>query len=226
MRYQRYLNKMNVKIEDIKNAIYTISTEMTKQKDYLIKLDQQNGDGDLGISMSDGFRAIAKELKESNEQNIGKALYSCSMTFNEAAPSSLGTIISFVFIGMGKALKGKTEVTITELGEALKKGISTIMEKGESKEGEKTILDSLIPAVNTLLANSENGSKKAFELAAKAAFDGSENTKNMKAVHGRAAYFAESSLGIIDGGSVVGKIIFESINEYCQKGCCNEARNL
>ena len=34
-----------------------ISREMTANRDYLIKLDQVNGDGDLGISMDDGFGA-------------------------------------------------------------------------------------------------------------------------------------------------------------------------
>ena len=55
-----------------------------------------------------------------------------------------------------------------------------------------------------------------FEAAAAAAAKGSEDTKNMKAVHGRAAYYAEKSIGVLDGGSVVGKLLFEAINTYCQ----------
>lgn len=49
------------------------------------------------------------------------------------------------------------------------------------------------------------------EAAAEKAAQGSENTKEMKSVHGRAAYYAEQSIGILDGGSVVGKLIFEAL---------------
>ena len=48
-----------------------------------------------------------------------------------------------------------------------------------------------------------------YEAAAEKAAQGSESTKEMKSVHGRAAYYAEQSIGILDGGSVVGKLIFE-----------------
>ena len=49
------------------------------------------------------------------------------------------------------------------------------------------------------------------EAAAEKAAQGSESTKEMKSVHGRAAYYAEQSIGILDGGSVVGKLIFEAL---------------
>ena len=49
--------------------------------------------------------------------------------------------------------------------------------------------------------------------AAKAAAEGSEATREMKSVHGRAAYYGEKSIGILDGGSVVGKLIFEALSE-------------
>ena len=35
----------------------------------------------------------------------------------------------------------------------------------------------------------------------------------MKAVWGRAAYYGEKSLGVLDGGSVVGALIFEAIKD-------------
>ena len=193
-----------------------ISDIMTENKDYLVSLDQQNGDGDLGISMSSGYEAVKNYVIASEERDLGKLLMKCSSVFNEAAPSSLGTITAFGFMGMAKALKGKEEATFAECADALDAGLNKIMEKAKSKPGEKTILDALYPAIE-VLKNSDGSDKvAALKSAAEAAAEGSENTKNMKSVHGRAAYYAEKSIGTLDGGSVVGKLIFEAIYKcYC-----------
>lgn len=197
-------------------VITSISDIMTENKDYLVSLDQQNGDGDLGISMSSGYEAVKNYVIASEERDLGKLLMKCSSVFNEAAPSSLGTITAFGFMGMAKALKGKEEATFAECADALDAGLNKIMEKAKSKPGEKTILDALYPAIE-VLKNSDGSDKvAALKSAAEAAAEGSENTKNMKSVHGRAAYYAEKSIGTLDGGSVVGKLIFEAIYKcYC-----------
>lgn len=196
--------------------ITSISDIMTENKDYLVSLDQQNGDGDLGISMSSGYEAVKNYVIASEERDLGKLLMKCSSVFNEAAPSSLGTITAFGFMGMAKALKGKEEATFAECADALDAGLNKIMEKAKSKPGEKTILDALYPAIE-VLKNSDGSDKvAALKSAAAASAEGSENTKNMKSVHGRAAYYAEKSIGTLDGGSVVGKLIFEAIYKcYC-----------
>ena len=197
-------------------VITSISDIMTENKDYLVSLDQQNGDGDLGISMSSGYEAVKNYVIASEERDLGKLLMKYSSVFNEAAPSSLGTITAFGFMGMAKALKGKEEATFAECADALDAGLNKIMEKAKSKPGEKTILDALYPAIE-VLKNSDGSDKvAALKSAAEAAAEGSENTKNMKSVHGRAAYYAEKSIGTLDGGSVVGKLIFEAIYKcYC-----------
>ncbi len=206
--------KMNY--DSLCKVITSISDIMTENKDYLVSLDQQNGDGDLGISMSSGYEAVKNYVIASEERDLGKLLMKCSSVFNEAAPSSLGTITAFGFMGMAKALKGKEEATFAECADALDAGLNKIMEKAKSKPGEKTILDALYPAIE-VLKNSDGSDKvAALKSAAEAAAEGSENTKNMKSVHGRAAYYAEKSIGTLDGGSVVGKLIFEAIYKcYC-----------
>lgn len=197
----------------VKTGIRKISRIMAENKDYLIKLDQQNGDGDLGVSMSEGFEAAAVFAEGTEETDLGKILMQAGGVFNEAAPSSLGTIISFAFMGMAKTLKGKTEAGMPEFAEAVMAGVQKIMDKAGSKPGEKTILDSIYPAAESLIADKDTGFKEALENAAKAAAEGSESTRAMKSVHGRAAYYGEKSIGILDGGSVVGKLIFEALAE-------------
>ena len=191
--------------------VASISALMTANRDHLVELDQVNGDGDLGISMDDGFRGLSEWLAASTEDDLGQLLRGGAKVFNASAPSSLGTIISFALMGMAKALRGHTEVDCPTAAQALRDGIGTIMVKAKSKPGEKTILDSLVPGVDALVDAASGDPAEAVRLAAEAAAAGSEATRAMVAVHGRAAYSASRSIGILDGGSVVGRLIFEGI---------------
>jgi phosphoenolpyruvate---glycerone phosphotransferase subunit DhaL len=200
--------------ETLKGVFGAISQTMEINKEYLIELDQQNGDGDLGISMSSGFRAASDFIKGTEETDLGKVFMKSSAVFNEAAPSSLGTILSFGMMGMAKALKGKEEASLAEITDAMDKGLALIMEKAKSKPGEKTVLDALVPAVEALKTYSHSTAALAFSAAAKAAEEGSASTKAMKPVHGRAVYYGDQGIGLLDGGSVAGKLIMESIADY------------
>ncbi len=202
---------MRVNRENLSTIFDAISRTMSEHRSYLITLDQQAGDGDLGISMDEGYRAIATFLQTTTEDDLGKLFMSFATLFNEAAPSSLGTITSFAFMGMAKQLKGKTEAGLDELIEAMEAGIARIMEKAKSKPGEKTILDSLYPAVKALDEHRADDARTAFAAAAQAAAKGAEMTKGMMPVHGRAAYYGERSVGLLDGGAEVGRLLFEAI---------------
>ncbi|MEW6935800.1 dihydroxyacetone kinase subunit L [Trueperella pyogenes] len=195
----------------IARAIHEISTLMRLNRDYLIELDQVNGDGDLGISMDDGFRALDEYYSGTVAKDLGQSLRGAAKVLNSAAPSSLGTILSFGLMGMAKALRGKEAATFEDTVAALEAGLENIEVKAGSSPGQKTIVDAFTPAVDTLKSGDFAQPEAAFEAAAKAAADGSESTKHMVAVHGRAAFTAARSLGVLDGGSVVGKLIFEGI---------------
>lgn len=205
---------------DLKGAVAAIAAAMAKNKDYLVELDQQNGDGDLGITMSEGYGAVASWLAANDEPDLGKALMRCSAIFNEKAPSTLGTITSFFLMGMAKSLKGKAEADAAELAAAMEAGLALVQEKAKSKPGEKTILDSVAPAVAALGAKAAAGEGWApcLAAAAKAAAEGAEATRGMRSVHGRAAYYGDKSVGVIDGGSVVGRLVFETLASRSEGG--------
>jgi dihydroxyacetone kinase len=200
-----------IDIPIIQSVFASISGQMTENREYLIELDAQNGDGDLGISMDTGFRAVAMWLQNPDVTDLGRLFLTASKVLNEASPSSLGTILSFALMGIAKSLKGKEVASIDEMVTAMDAGMNLIVEKANSKPGEKTILDALCPALFVLRETAGQESKERFEKAAAAAAEGSENTKQMRSVHGRAAYYGDKSIGVLDGGSVVGKLIFEGI---------------
>ncbi len=198
----------------ISNVLSKIAKTMDDEKDYLIKLDQQNGDGDLGLSMSAGFKAAASAFNDDTGEDIGFAIIKSAMAFNEKAPSSLGTILSFGMMTTGKTFKGKTELNKQDLLEGFIQFNKEIMEKGGAKPGEKTIVDTFVPVEKYISSNiGKLSNSELLEGAEQAAKDGADSTKNMKAVHGRAAYYAEKSIGILDGGAYVGYLIFKTIKD-------------
>lgn len=203
-----------MKAANLVEALDSIRTFMKEHREELIKLDQQNGDGDLGISMSDGFEAAYRAALNCNECDLGKMLMICGKALNEAAPSSLGTILSLGMAGMAKKLKGVETADLGQLANAMEAGVSMIMEKAQSKPGEKTVLDALIPAIEALKNNNDGNVKSAFSEAVLAAEEGSERTKSMRSVHGRAAYYGDKSIGLVDGGSVAAVYIFQAIEQY------------
>ncbi|MDR2649265.1 MAG: dihydroxyacetone kinase subunit L [Clostridiales bacterium] len=198
---------------DIKRGFKAIAEAMDLNYDLLTRLDSEAGDGDLGVSMKRGFSAVSEAAGRNDSPDVGRLLASAAATLNEASPSTLGTIISTGLLACGKALRGKTEVEPPEAAEALATGLDAIMKRSGAKPGEKTILDSLIPAQRALASAAREGlnGADALRLASEAASAGCEHTKGMKAVHGRAAYYTEASVGRQDGGATVGKIIFSCL---------------
>jgi dihydroxyacetone kinase-like protein len=198
---------------DIKLGFKAIAEAMDQHYDLLTQLDSEAGDGDLGVSMKQGFSAVSDAVGKNSAPDVGRLLGSAAMALNEASPSTLGTIISTGLLACGKALRGKTEVDAQEAAAAFSSGLDAIMKRSGAKPGEKTILDSLIPAQQALAAAAREGlsGAEALRLASEAASDGCEHTKSMKAVHGRAAYYAGASIGRQDGGATVGKIIFSAL---------------
>ena len=78
-----------INADKMRRAFGSVAEIMSQQRDYLIKLDQRNGDGDLGISMADGYAAASSAMQTSTENDLGKLCICAGKAFNEAAPSSL-----------------------------------------------------------------------------------------------------------------------------------------
>ena len=205
-----------VTCKDIIKIFDCIYKEMKNNKDYLIELDAKTGDGDLGISMYQGFDGVRKEIAKLDIVTIEPSgmILKAAMAMNEFSPSSLGTILCTGMMCGAKAIKGKKYLGVDEFMQFVRSSINGIMSRAGSERGQKTILDAIGGALDALEECAPDVTlKQATEAAAKGAYEGMEKTKEMKAVHGRAAYYQEKTIGNIDGGAVVGMLIFKAINE-------------
>lgn len=199
------------------NLIYllkNISDTMTQNEDLLTQADAKFGDGDLGISMKKGFDAIYHIVSVSEEIDLGKIFLQCSAGFNEAAPSTLGTILSICMMGMAKKLNGLTDASLENMSDALDAGLEMVSLRTKSSVGDRTIMDSLVPAVKALKNHVSEEKDAALTAAFKAAEKGMENTKFLPAKFGRMVYYGEQVLGHADGGAIAGMLIFKALSHH------------
>jgi len=195
--------------DEIIKILQNLKQLFNDNRDYLVELDARMGDGDLGLTMSKAFTAVYDELRDTAETDIGKVLMKAGMLMAKAAPSTMGTLMGTGFMRGGKAVSGKDEISTADLAEFFQAFVTGIMERGKAKPGEKTIIDSLKPAADTLKELKGEDVVKALQEALRSSENGLESTKNMVAQHGRIAYYKEQSKGQIDPGATAGVILIK-----------------
>lgn len=207
---------LTFKPEDVTAILCKLAEVFEENKDHLNDLDTKIGDGDHGLSMARGFGAVAKYVKEKNPATISALLMDGGMQFNEAAGSTIGILVFSAMREAGKAVKDKEEVTLSDLAAMLEAAIQGIMKRGKAQVGQKTILDSLQPALEALQQGIESGTdeEKLVAEVIQAAAEGAEKTRDLKPEAGRARWFSERSQGQIDPGAVSGHLILKTAGEY------------
>ena len=200
--------------DDIIKILQNLKKLFNENRDHLVELDARMGDGDLGLTMSKAFTAVYDELRDTAETDIGKILMKAGMLMAKAAPSTMGTLMGTGFMRGGKAVSGKDEISTADLAEFFQAFVTGIMERGKAKPGEKTIIDSLKPAADTLLEFKGEEVEKALQAALRSSENGLESTKNMVAQHGRIAYYKEQSKGQVDPGATAGVILMKGFLLY------------
>ncbi len=201
-------------IDDLKSVFAALERVMADNFQLLTDLDAVAGDGDLGITMTKGFAAANKATSDYAEKDVGKLLMLGGMAIAREAPSTLGTLLASGFMKGGKAVMGKERLALADSARMMDGFANGLMERGKAQPGEKTIVDALLPAADALQAVGPDATiAQAWAAALQAAEAGLEATRQMKAVHGRAAYRGEKSVGMVDPGATVGVMLIKAIAE-------------
>jgi dihydroxyacetone kinase len=198
----------------MKSVLQTVAVDLKSRSEELRQLDAKIGDGDLGVTIELTSQAMSDYLNSSAETDIGKLLSQCGMNINKVSPSTFGTILASAFMGGGKAVVGKEEIGLNELVLIGEGAVENIKKRGKAEAGDKTLLDALIPAVETLKISTGPDEKQALDAAVSAAEEGVKATVNMKAKFGRAQWFQEGSVGVQDGGATAIYYIIKSFAEH------------
>jgi dihydroxyacetone kinase-like protein len=186
-----------------------LKQSMDDNRGRLIELDRAVGDGDLGLTMTKAFTTAEETASTASETLPGKLLIRVGMAVAQAAPSTMGTLVGTGFMRGGKAIGEAEKITVREMATFLRAFTDGIMERGKTKPGNKTIVDSLHPATVAMEKACAEGKSLTDALAdaTAAAEEGNEAAKQMKAQHGKAAVFQEQTIGKEDPGAYVGVLI-------------------
>ena len=183
----------------------------TEKKEELCDMDARLGDGDLGLTMSKGYGSLPELIRNEMDGaggDIGKLLMKSGMKMANLVPSTMGFLLSSGVMVGGNTLKGKTEIDAMGLAAYLVGFEGGIQKRGKCQTGQRTIYDSVFPAAQAAKEltekNPEASLSEVVAVALNAAKEGTESTKSMVPVFGKAAVHAAQCAGIADQGAVAG----------------------
>jgi len=202
------MNQINT--EGVLLILEAIAQKMKDQKEYLIELDSQIGDGDLGITMEKGFSAAYEYAQEQASLTPGALLGRCGMQIARTAPSTMGTLMGTGFMRGGKALGDAEVVSSTDIIQFFEAFLQGVIERGKAKPGDKTIIDVLIPAVEEMKAYQGTSIQELLGHALNGAKKGLEHQKGMMSQHGKAAVFRDKTKQMTDPGSMAVVFLIEA----------------
>ena len=179
------------------NVFSNLLNQSKKSYDEFNAADGKIGDGDLGITILNGLEEINNNIEKfTDDLSINFML--CSQAFVKKSGSSFGTLIAFSFMNISKNLKGRNTCDHEDIITMIDTAMSTIQERGKTKVGDKTILDTLDFILRNLKATKDNiNYPELFKLSTKEALNA---FKGKKILIGRARMFEDKTKDLDDPG--------------------------
>lgn len=178
---------------------------------YLSEIDGKTGDGDHGVNMDKGFQLAKTRITEDN--TFAEALSILGRTLVMDIGGSMGPIYGTFFGTMSKSLKEKGTIVIYDMYNALNTSLFSLKELTAAREGDKTLIDTLSPAVDNMeyAINNNLSDKEILDALEEGAKAGKDSTREMVAKVGRASRLGERSKGFLDAGATSCYIIINAM---------------
>jgi len=202
----------SITLKDAAPITQEIARAIVGAQDMLSEIDGATGDGDHGINMAKGFRLVLERL-EGRDVDLRQGFATIGDTLLGDIGGSMGPLYGSFFTEMSDALGGKDVLDRDLLLTMLTAGEAAIVDLGEAKPGDKTLIDVLHPARAAYEEAVERGDNFATALAAlrEASAAGLESTRDMVARLGRASRLGERSRGTLDAGAASCDLILRTL---------------
>ncbi|MEV7069745.1 dihydroxyacetone kinase subunit DhaL [Streptomyces sp. NPDC093990] len=181
------------------------AASVDREAERLTALDSPIGDADHGSNLQRGFTAVAAALEKESPGSPGAVLLLAGRTLISTVGGASGPLYGTLLRRTGKALGEAGEVSAEQLTEALRTGVEAVMTLGGAAPGDKTMIDTLVPAVDAL--------GTGFAAARSAAEEGALATTPLQARKGRASYLGERSIGHQDPGATSAALLIAALAE-------------
>jgi len=187
----------------LSSAIQAAAKALIEEGPRLTQMDQLVGDGDLGISLERGARALQEALPMVPLDDPAATLHALGMTLQRTLGGTSGPLYAAFFLRAAGILRQGRPDNPQTWAEAFRAGCAGIADLGGASRGDRTMLDALLPAAEALAEALQSGrpTSEAIRAAAVAAAAGAAATAAMRPRRGRSSYLGDRALGHPDPGA-------------------------
>lgn len=184
---------------------------VAENREYLIDLDRQIGDGDHGENLDRGFSAVVRDGGLDSADSGSAILKYVAKTLLSKVGGAAGPLYGTAYLRAAGVVPGD-DLAPADVPAILEAAVNGVQARGKAVAGEKTMVDAWLPAVTAARDAADDGAGVAqtFAAAAAAAEAGAGATKPLRATKGRASYLGERSMGHLDPGAVSSALILRS----------------
>jgi dihydroxyacetone kinase-like protein len=207
--------EVTVPYAQVQGWIERFASTVAENRDYLTQLDSAIGDADHGINIDRGMKAALGKLEGLEGEDIGGLLKTVGMTLVSTVGGAGGPLYGTLFLQMGTATAGMSELEPEDWAAALDGAVSGVQMRGKAEVGDKTMIDALVPARDSFRSALDGGASFAEALgkSAEAAEEGMKATIPLVARKGRASYLGERSAGHQDPGATSSYLLIKTAAE-------------
>ena len=186
-------------IENFKAMLDNALKNIKEREDEFSKLDAVIGDGDHGQAIVTAMSAIVTTAQKGTE--FKAMLNDMGFDVMLQVSGSTSTLLGAFFLGMSDHASG-TELDAAGVKAMFAGGLANVQKQTKAQKGDKTMMDAVIPASAAIAAYPGESEAELFALAAQAAEEGAENSKNFVSKFGRAKSYGAKTIGTPDAGAV------------------------
>lgn len=177
-----------MEVAEMKERFIQLAETFAEQEARLTELDRAIGDGDHGVNMLRGFKALPNQIDDSSMAQLFK---STGMTLMSQIGGASGPLYGFSFVKIAQVVD--EDFSKEQLPNVLEAFAEAVAQRGKVERGEKTMFD-VIDRAREAVANGERVTLEELQGYA-------QDTVDLEATKGRAAYFKEESIGHMDPGA-------------------------
>jgi dihydroxyacetone kinase-like protein len=198
------VTEMGLTRADLERWLTEFGQRIMHQHEALSDLDAASGDADHGSNMERGMSSLLQTMNSWDPDALpGPFLKDVGLHIVGSVGGSSGALYGTIFLRMARVVGDSIAVNDDVLVAALEEAAHGIIDRGKVKQGDKTMLDALAPAVEVLRSELGTGKSlpQALQAAAGAAEAGRDATANMAARRGKSSYARQKSRGFVDPGA-------------------------
>lgn len=205
----------------VAGLLSVIASALKDAEDELGRIDAHAGDGDHGQGMRRGSAAALDAANAAVAAGAGAAsvLAVAGDAWADRAGGTSGAIWGLLLRSWSNALSDSDAIAKDAAVKGARLALDGVTRLGRARLGDKTLVDALIPFVETLEREAASGKSlpDAWSLSADAAKSAADATSALTPKLGRARPLAEKSIGHPDAGAVSLALVARVAADYISR---------